>query len=148
MQTCARTFTTGIQVLDRTPAPFIGLYTTTAVMSRRRHRYHSLRYINTNGETFLINIREVLNEFFLFKMPAIQPHVLRTGPFHFTVDRSCNNISWRQVLALVIPFHKCFAFLVPKNTTVASHSFGDQKCLAFHSRFFHPLWLKLDEFLF
>ena len=94
-------------------------------MRCRRHRYHLLCNINTYRQTFFINVRKMLNKFFFTEMTAIEINMFSTGFFHFTINSSCNNISWRQIFSFIILRHKRFAFTISKNATITTNCFGN-----------------------
>src|SRR5258706_5546162 len=111
MQTSACTFAACIKIAYRAPPPFIRLNTATTIVSCRSDRYHILRDVNADGVAFLKDIWEMVNEFFLAEMPAIEPQMFCTRSLHFAVYRSCHDVAGRQVLSRVIAFHKSFAVL-------------------------------------
>ena len=65
----------------------------------------------------------MFSKFFFIEMTAIQPHMFSTCSFHFTIYCSCYNIPWRKILSFIISFHKCFAILIAKNSTIATNRF-------------------------
>src|SRR6218665_1451900 len=111
-------------------SPFICFNTAAAVMCCRRYRDHMLRDIDPHGQTFLVNIREMLDEFFFGKMTTIEPYMFCTRSLHFTIDRTCNDITRGKILSPVVFFHECLATFISENTAIATHRLSDEKCLS------------------
>src|SRR5687767_9064249 len=99
-------------------------------MCSRSNRYHVTGNVNSNGQAFFIYGWKMLDEFFFFEMPAIQPYVLGTCSFHLTVDGPGYNIPWREIFPGIIFFHECFPIFVSKDRSITTHGLGDQKGLS------------------
>ncbi|MNT26560.1 hypothetical protein D3C72_1621410 [compost metagenome] len=78
-------------------------------MRCRSYRYHLCKHIYTDAFTLLINIRKVMQEFFLVHMTAIKVHMRCTGYLHFIIYSTGYNIAWGQVFTLIIARHKCLS---------------------------------------
>ena len=54
-------------MFDQSSSVFIGFDAAATVMRRRGNRYHMPGDVDTDGQAFRINIREVLHKFLLLK---------------------------------------------------------------------------------
>src|SRR4030095_993415 len=114
-------------------------------MRSRRHRDHLFRNIYSDIQTLFINIGKVFDEFFLFKMTAIQPNMFRTGAFHFAIDCPRHNIPRSEVLSFVILRHKSFSVFITEYSTVTPDSFSNEESLSAQPWLIQRSGMKLDK---
>lgn len=67
-----------------------------------------LGHVDADGETFGINVREMVFGFFRVLVRHVQAHVVQAMYFHFLVDGTGYDVAWGEAEPLVVFLHEFF----------------------------------------
>ena len=145
MQTGAGTFAYCIQAFDAGLSVQVDFDTAAKIVGSRCNRDVVFGNVNTQAETFLVDIREVFLGLFRIFMGYIQIYMIFSSLFHLTVDGTGYNVSGGKRQARVIFLHEFFSIQVFEYSSVSAHGFRNQETGAV-ARMIQGCRMELDKF--
>ena len=99
-------FTDGVEILDVGAPRQIGRHTAAGVVRTWGNRNRLLRHINTQFQTFGIDVREVLVQTFCRQMRHVEVDTFNTVFLHLKVNCTRDDVTRRKLAALVVVEHE------------------------------------------
>ena len=127
MEAGACAFTDGIKTVDRGACVCIDDDSAAEIVSGGGDGNHVAGYVNSEGETFFVDIREMATSFFGVFVSNVEENVVGTVEFHFRVDRAGHDIPGGEGKAGVIFMHEFLAVEVTEDSTISTHSFSNEE---------------------
>ena len=126
VQSCTRALAQCIQAFYGRLSVEVDLDTAAHVVSSRAHGDIVGGDVNTNAETLLIDIREVVLRFCRVLMGDVQTDMVQTVYLHLLIYRTGHNITRSQRQTLVVFLHKGLTVGQFQDTAIAAHSLSDK----------------------
>ena len=105
-----------------------------------------LRDVNADGETFGVDVREMMFRLLRVFMRHVKADVVDAVDFHFLVDGTRHDVTRGQGEAFVVFLHKLLAVWQAKDAAVTAHGLRDEIGRMRFSRMEERRWVELDKF--
>ena len=126
MQTRAGTFAEGVEAFDARLTVEINLDTTTHIVGSRAHRDIVGGDVDADGETLLVDVREVMAGLLGILMGDVETDMIQTVDLHLLINGTCHDVTRCQRQTLIVFLHKLLTVGQFEDTAVAAHRLGDE----------------------